>query len=136
MTTTPITPERLSEIVASHQRQANALAVDHPVDLRERCDHRAISELLAEVTRLQGVVLRLANNERDLAETSLVLEQQDRDLERQQGRIDTLETGLREACELARKHLECEIPFPEDADRAAIDRLSALAGGIQSKETT
>lgn len=124
--TTPLTPERLREIAASHQRQTNALAVDHPVDLQERCDHRAISELLAEIARLQSAVLRLANNERDLAETDLVLEQQDRDLERQRARIAALETALREACDRLERY---------EFDEANEIRLRAVADAVESRTT-
>jgi chromosome segregation ATPase len=193
MTTAPLSPERLAEIETSYQRQANALAVNHPVYLQERSDHRAIGELLAEVRRLTALCNESAesycraldrarerydalsasdaNVREDLAETSLALKQQDRDLERlcaevahwrearrvaveacevlvrqrdefgaricrdaldlgaANQRIAALETGLREACNWI-------------ADRSPdgsilVDRLRALADGVQSsKETT
>ncbi len=43
-------------------------------------------------------------------------------------RTSVLELGLREACNLARKHIDCDIPFPSMEDRHAVDRLLTLAG--------
>lgn len=110
------------------------------VELRMACDEvrllrsarGAAPELLAEVRRLQGVVDRLANNERDLAETNLVLGQQDRDLERQRARISALETGLREACDrlaVATSALEVERPGDYSKAITAEAGLRALARG-------
>ncbi len=43
-------------------------------------------------------------------------------------RMAALEIGLKEACNLARKHIDCDIPCPLMEDRDAVDRLLALAG--------
>lgn len=78
-----MTPDRLAEIerlCAEHPR--NPSATLHPLS-----PGAVITDLLAEVNRLQSAVFRLANNERDLAETDLVLEQQDREMERMKSEL-------------------------------------------------
>jgi hypothetical protein len=137
MTATPMTPERLREIAALcetvHRRNASVKFGDPryvcSVNSKELLGLvRAIPDLLAEVARLQGVVLRLANNERDLAETNLVLEQQDRDIEKLKAREAQLIQSVREACNWI-------------ADRSPdgsilVDRLRAVADRVQSQGAT
>lgn len=84
MTTTPLSPKRLAEIA---KLRDNAIGYHQ----------RAMADLIDEVARLQSAVDRLANAERDLAETQLVLEQQDRDLERLRAEV----THWREARRIA-----------------------------------
>lgn len=44
-------------------------------------------------------------------------------------RIADLETSLGEACDLAKRYMECEIPEPPPEDMARVEALRALAGG-------
>ena len=160
MTTAPLSPERLAEIEASHRSQANVIAVDHPVDLQERSDHRAIGELLTEVHRLQSAVDHLASAERDSAETQLVLEQQDRDLERMRAEVvraqvvavdhiaasrvnvpDLLDENEQQRIRIAALESGLREACNELDDAGGcggtVSKLRALADGVQSsKETT
>lgn len=157
MTATPLTPERLREITAlrdgdygwfrsaltdllaeiTRLRSDLDHATAHDGDHLSKASRRMVDTVMGDrdALRLEVAKLRTTLESGNEAFRS-VRETWKRNADHRDARIAALETGLREACELARKHLECEIPFPEDADRAALDRLSALAGGIQSKETT
>jgi uncharacterized membrane-anchored protein len=138
MTAAPLSPARLADI---------AKLRDAAIGYHKQ----AMADLLNEVSRLQSVVDRLANNERDLAETQLVLEQQDLDLERlrsaanlarsgaaeavhdydmMENRISALESGLREACDLIEELVDVE------EHEVPLYRLRALADGVQSGKET
>jgi chromosome segregation ATPase len=106
MTTTPLSPERLAEIEKLrddiHERNASVKFGDP----RYVCNVNSkellglvvgTKELLSEVGRLQSAVFRLANAERDLAEAQLVLEQQDRDMERLRAEAEQLQRALAHA---------------------------------------
>jgi chromosome segregation ATPase len=93
---------------------ATCLEGDH----LSKASRRMVDTVMGDRDALRVEVARLRT---DIAETNLVLEQQDRDLAKARARIAALEAGLREACNW--------ITDRSPDGSILVDHLRALAGG-------